>query len=146
MEEEYKVTFVDAHSRKFVNRYCQNCGKLFFAALSDVKRGYGKFCGHSCKQKKTWKREGQADYKVALKARNAAASAAESGRIKRTHICLVCGSKEGVQMHHDKEDYSEPLSIIELCTSCHRKRHYILLLISKWKAENRVIPLILCDP
>lgn len=31
-----------------VVRYCERCGKEFFARLTDIKRGKGRFCSHSC--------------------------------------------------------------------------------------------------
>lgn len=32
-----------------VERVCQNCGKVFLASSSDVKRGWGKYCNRHCK-------------------------------------------------------------------------------------------------
>jgi hypothetical protein len=42
-----------------------------------------------------------------------------AGKIQK-QPCLICGS-ENVQAHH--EDYSKPLDVIWLCSSCHAKRH-----------------------
>lgn len=37
--------------------------------------------------------------------------------------CEKCGSTENLGRHHP--DYSKPLEIQTLCSSCHRKEHYI---------------------
>lgn len=38
---------------------CANCGAEMMARLADRRRGWGKFCGKSCKAKKQEKRTGQ---------------------------------------------------------------------------------------
>ena len=43
--------------------------------------------------------------------------------------CSLCGSVEGLERHHP--DYSKPLEIITLCTSCHGKVHRVSLPIPK---------------
>lgn len=35
--------------------------------------------------------------------------------------CKICGSEENVEAHH--EDYSKPLDILWLCSTCHHKIH-----------------------
>lgn len=38
---------------------CKNCGKSFEVRVSDVKRGWGKYCSKSCKAKYQEKKTGQ---------------------------------------------------------------------------------------
>lgn len=46
-----------------------------------------------------------------------------SGKILSTGLCEDCGvTGVKLQMHH--EDYSKPLDVNFLCTSCHGKRHW----------------------
>ena len=40
-------------------RICKNCGATFQARTADVKRGWARFCGKSCKAIKQEKRSGQ---------------------------------------------------------------------------------------
>ena len=42
-----------------VSRHCRQCKSPFEARLSDVKRGWGKFCSKSCKAKEQEERTGQ---------------------------------------------------------------------------------------
>lgn len=42
-----------------VSKTCPVCRDEFKARLSDVKRGWGKFCSKSCKAKEQEKRTGQ---------------------------------------------------------------------------------------
>jgi hypothetical protein len=42
-------------------------------------------------------------------------------RITKPDHCSACGDDHRVEGHHD--DYTKPLDVIWLCTSCHRKRH-----------------------
>ena len=50
------------------------------------------------------------------------ANAIKAGKLKR-EPCAMCG-KEQVQAHHS--DYSQPLMIVWLCLTCHRKIHALL--------------------
>lgn len=47
--------------------------------------------------------------------------AIKRGDLTRPEGCSRCGDTHRVEAHHD--DYAEPLSVIWLCTACHRVRH-----------------------
>lgn len=42
-----------------VEKKCDNCKKVFYPRLADVKRGWGKFCSKRCKAIKQEKNTGQ---------------------------------------------------------------------------------------
>lgn len=63
-------------------------------------------------------------YRATHPGRNAAHSAAELGKKKgfiAVEKCVVCGSKDQLQMHH--HDYSQKTSVIVLCQKCHAAVH-----------------------
>lgn len=45
-----------------------------------------------------------------------------SGRMVRPTVCSRCGCECVPQAHHT--DYTEPLNVVWLCDTCHRKEHY----------------------
>lgn len=61
-------------------------------------------------------------------ARNAFHYAVHHGKVERPASCQKCGAEEGAEegpasldAHH--EDYANPLDVVYLCRSCHRRRH-----------------------
>lgn len=63
-------------------------------------------------------------YRATHPGTNAAHSAAEQGKKKgfiTVEKCVVCGSKENLQMHH--HDYKQKTSVIALCPKCHGAVH-----------------------
>lgn len=69
-------------------------------------------------------------------ARNDFHYAVMHGKIERLTSCQKCGADEGekdglgaLDAHH--EDYAEPLDVVYLCRSCHRRRH---------RLRNRSVP------
>lgn len=47
--------------------------------------------------------------------------AVRKGIVKKETNCETCGSSEFINGHH--EDYTKPLEVMWLCSSCHKKRH-----------------------
>ena len=56
-----------------------------------------------------------------IKARYTLANALKNGKIMKSLNCDECKIKEKLQAHH--HDYSKPLDVIWLCTTCHAKVH-----------------------
>ena len=54
-------------------------------------------------------------------AHNKLSRAIKKGLVKRLAFCEICQSQQHVHAHHD--DYSKPLEVRWLCSSCHRKHH-----------------------
>jgi hypothetical protein len=55
-------------------------------------------------------------------AHNVAAYAVKTGRIQKAEICTCCGLKVN-RLHKHHPDYSRPLDIVWLCSSCHGMQH-----------------------
>ena len=68
-------------------------------------------------------RERRRDSPERKSARDKVSRAIKNGDLKRECQCFFCGGKEGIQAHHP--DYSKPLDVFWLCTSCHGKLHTI---------------------
>ena len=49
--------------------------------------------------------------------------AVEVGKIKKPRTCENCGRETRLSGHH--EDYSKPLIVTWLCSSCHKLKHLI---------------------
>jgi excisionase family DNA binding protein len=59
---------------------------------------------------------------AAKSAHRAVRLAVQAGELTRPQTCTRCGSAHrAIHGHH--EDYSRPLDVIWLCTSCHRLEH-----------------------
>lgn len=58
-----------------------------------------------------------------FRARNAVNNGLRNGTVKKPDGCFFCQSEGGLHAHH--EDYSHPLDIVWLCSSCHGKLHQI---------------------
>lgn len=62
------------------------------------------------------------DHNERMRARNTVGRAVRNGRIKRPETCEHCGgAPRRIEAHH--RDYSKPLDVIWLCTSCHSAEH-----------------------
>lgn len=57
-----------------------------------------------------------------MRAHNMAVRAARSGRIVKPSQCEDCGWEEG-RLHAHHEDYRQPLLVVWVCSTCHRRRH-----------------------
>ena len=55
------------------------------------------------------------------KAHFAVSAAVKAGMLTRPEGCEKCGKGGRIEGHH--EDYSKPLSVLWLCSLCHRKEH-----------------------
>lgn len=67
--------------------------------------------------KRAWKKRNPE--KVA--AQGAVAQALRAGRLMKADTCSMCGSSDRIQGHH--ADYSKPLDVTWLCSSCHGATH-----------------------
>lgn len=120
---------------KLIESCCLNCGKVFMARLSDVKRGVGgDFCSRSCKNSGRYNphyKGGQlSNYEYKLRAiqknpqrflaMQAIQTAIRSGSLIRRQ-CEICGADK-TEAHHD--DYSKPLQVHWLCRFHHDKEHH----------------------
>ena len=56
-------------------------------------------------------------------AQNKARRARMTGVITQKFTCEDCG-KQNCKLHMHHEDYSKPLDVVFLCTTCHGKRHW----------------------
>ena len=56
-------------------------------------------------------------------ARQKVSRAIAKGQLKKHDECFFCGASDGLQAHH--HDYSKPLDVFWLCTSCHGKLHTV---------------------
>ncbi|MCK9432550.1 MAG: hypothetical protein M0R00_06300 [Candidatus Omnitrophica bacterium] len=54
-------------------------------------------------------------------ARIKVADAVRRGLLKKPSFCTICGENKKLNGHH--EDYSEPLKVLWVCHSCHKKLH-----------------------
>jgi len=52
---------------------------------------------------------------------NAVGHAIKQGKLVRPDECSICAKKGKIEGHH--HDYSKPLDVVWLCTSCHRTIH-----------------------
>ena len=60
--------------------------------------------------------------KVKVRARSLVESAVRCRRLTKPLYCQDCGGDHSrIEAHHD--DYSQPLSVVWLCSICHGKRH-----------------------
>jgi len=59
----------------------------------------------------------------AIKVQKRLREAIEKGKIIRPKICSKCKRKVKISAHHP--DYSRPLEVIWVCSSCHKKLHKI---------------------
>lgn len=126
---------------------CVICGSETRVQPSQLKRGGGKTCSVICKNKyarskrdvsgnknPAWKGGRHSDHAnyaehrklwrennpEAYKAHAKVDWAVRSGKLKRG-VCAVCGCNDNIQAHHS--DYTQPLLVTWLCSSCHRKQH-----------------------
>jgi hypothetical protein len=61
-------------------------------------------------------------YPEKARARNLVAKAIQRGDLISINKCL-CNDCQTQAKHYHHEDYTKPLEVIALCTSCHSKRH-----------------------
>lgn len=57
------------------------------------------------------------------KARYAVNNAIRDGKLERGTECYFCSGTERIQAHH--HDYSKPMDVFWLCSSCHGKLHTV---------------------
>jgi hypothetical protein len=60
-------------------------------------------------------------YPMTYAAHVIASNAVRDGVLTKPNNCLVCGSTEKIEGHHD--DYTKPLEVRWLCESCHKDWH-----------------------
>lgn len=96
-------TFEDRRIMENTPRQCSECLHIFSA---EFFRHSASICS-SC----FWER---------VKVRNMTVLALAQGIIERKKKCQECG-EAALEMHHP--DYSQPLWVIWLCKTCHRRTH-----------------------
>jgi hypothetical protein len=65
----------------------------------------------------------KAEHPERIAARTAVGNAIRDGRLARGTECFFCGSQTAIQAHH--HDYSKPLDVHWLCSTCHGKLHAV---------------------
>lgn len=129
------------------SRPCEMCGVHFRPSLFDALMGKGKTCSSKCALVKAGKvKSGElpraqpvvltseqraylsrrkaaraSKTPIARRAHNAVLRAMKRGILARPTACTKCGRVGRVQGHH--EDYSQPLQLVWLCSSCHLLTH-----------------------
>jgi len=70
------------------------------------------------------------------KARNSVNVAILSGKLNRPETCQKCGKPQtnGCAMEAHHPDYSQPMDVVWLCTSCHVQYHSMFPSIKKMKS------------
>lgn len=61
------------------------------------------------------------DHQTEVKAHDKVEYAIKKGEIERPDTCLLCGDDYHISGHH--EDYNDPLNVIWLCDTCHKRLH-----------------------
>jgi len=90
--------------------YCRECRKAY-------KREY--YARNKLAIQQYYRGEGA----VAKAARKAVDNAVASGQLTRPQICSVCGIEAAIEAHHP--DYTQPLTVIWLCNTCHVEVHRV---------------------
>lgn len=76
-----------------------------------------KFADVTYRRANKWRKEHQQKQKAWEKLNDAI----RYGKIERPKFCSKCKGEEKIEAHHF--DYSKPLDVIWLCSSCHHKLH-----------------------
>lgn len=114
---------------------CTKCGRELplseFNRDKSRKTGHKPWCKHCTAEYQHERYATGADLEERLRAcsrnptpenaRMATRAAIRAGRLTRPHVCSGCGctdQERRIEAHH--ADYTRPLDVIWLCTSCHR--------------------------
>lgn len=115
-------------ARARVERTCEHCGKRFSARLSEVRRGWGRFCSLECSHaysgkilKRLLPPRSEEREKKQIRSSGLVNMRIRRGRMIRPDHCGQCGKVGCVDAHHD--DYAKPDQVRWLCRSCHMKTH-----------------------
>ncbi len=108
-------------SRHLIQGRTRSCGCLKKEnAAANGKKGAPRISGarsHFFDRTRT-----EADRVRHVLARRRLHAAVRAGDVAKPDACSGCGGSErGIQAHH--EDYSRPLDVVWLCTTCHAQRH-----------------------
>lgn len=121
---------------KLIESFCLNCGTVFMARLSDVKRGVGgDFCSRTCKNSGKYNphyKGGQlSNYEYKLRAiqknpqrflaMQEVQTAVRNGTLVKPNHCEICPETK-IEAHHT--DYTKPLNVQWLCRYHHDKAHH----------------------
>lgn len=102
---------------------CLECGAHYGVAETKALRGECDQCKRENrrrdKQRNVYLRWGREAIKRDVY--RAVKRALKSGELVRPKSCERCGGGKRIAAHHD--DYSKPLQVQWLCSSCHGKRH-----------------------
>lgn len=91
----------------------------FAAKHREVVRQYQ---AAKAEERKEYTRKARARNPLKFRARAKVRSALESGRLKKPTACTRCGSTRA-PLHAHHEDYTRPLDVVFLCSTCHGREH-----------------------
>lgn len=109
---------------------CKECCKRYQKAHRDKSREYSrKYRENNIEAARARERKNKRD-PVRIpeheRARRILRNAIMAGRITKPDYCVVCGCKRSArQLHGHHTDYSKPLDVLWVCSTCHGKFHRI---------------------
>src|SRR4030095_15298421 len=125
-DTDSRIVWRDITGRAYVYSTCTICDTITLVRLNRIRTANVRYCSNTCRLEDL-KQGHTKNYHLEHEARLIFRKAYRDGLIYRPTKCFKCNSEycfEKFQAHH--EDYSKPLEVIWLCTSCHRLYHIAL--------------------